>query len=142
MRSDANGNLVYSQEKFQVLQIGANMVDQSDKDSFPTEVVLDNEHFYGSKTSSYINALADTALRPLLEPALHRMTIRLMFIGWLTISLWNPPSECDCHPPLDRSLPGCSTNQGSEYPQIHNTASQGKGYPPFAEGKDFSLTPA
>lgn len=142
VRSDATGNLIYAQEKFQVLQIGANMIDQSDTDNFPTEIILDDEHFYGVENLPYLNALGDTALRPPPGGAVAPNDYQAYVHRWLTISLWNPSQNAATPSSSGPVNFRVYTDQGQQYPEIHGTISQGKGYPPYAQGKDFSTTPA
>jgi hypothetical protein len=61
-------HVVYAQSMFQVIQIGANIIDQYSTDNFPTDIMLDGENFYGIKNLPYLNAIGDAALRPANPP--------------------------------------------------------------------------
>lgn len=141
VRSDAAG-LVYAQEKYQITQIGANMIDQGDADSFPTEVVLNGEHFYGVENLPYINAVADTALRPPPGGAISPNDYQAYVHRWLTISLWNPHQNAAIAPSNGPTAFRVFTDHGSEIPVVHNTISQIRQFPPWNLPKDFSVTNA
>ncbi len=96
VRTDVDGKVVAAQEKYQVMQIGASIIDQFDEDDYPTEVVLNGQPFTGVENLPYINAMATTVLRPVLGVTtgdggtLLQDEWQTRVHQWLTFSLWNP----------------------------------------------------
>ncbi|HEY8993807.1 MAG TPA: hypothetical protein VIM71_03920, partial [Lacunisphaera sp.] len=144
--TDATGShlsLYYAQPKYQVVQIGANMIDQADSDNFPTDIMLNSEHIYGIENMPYICSMAETVLRP--APA----TISSLNSGasstppaadnfndpnqqyvhqWVTFGLWNPHQNAASAPTNGTGGPAkirIAVTSGEEYPIVHNLA----GYP-------------
>lgn len=97
--------LVHATEMYHVLQIGANMIDQADTDSFSTDIAccvppasgesytppLNAEHFYGIENLPYINSLYGIAVRPPpTDPVVTPNTNQAYIHHWLSFALWNP----------------------------------------------------
>ena len=56
MRADAQGKLINQMEKYQTIQIGANIIDQYSSDNYPTPIELNSQIFYGIKNLPYFNS--------------------------------------------------------------------------------------
>jgi len=154
-RFDKNGAIVYSQEKYQIIQIGANLMDQYSSDNYPTEIILNGEHFYGVKNLPYINAVGDTALRaaptslPTASPdAVSYPTIaqggtvasysqyQAYVHRWLTFSLWNPHQNAAHPPTVGPTVFRICAAAGNEYPFINGL--QTAYHPTQIGGSDYS----
>jgi len=135
VRSDIDSHLVASQVKYDIIQIGVNIIDQNGSDNFPTEIVLNKEHFYGLKNLPYINAIGDAPLRPAPEgnpdgiggyitganagnfPSADQAYVH----RWMTFSLWNPNQNASA------SL--AYANAGTGPQNIRVLASYGQSFP-------------
>ncbi len=130
VRSDGTG-LVYAQAKYQIIQIGANLIDQNDTDNFPTEIVLNSEHLYGDENLPYINALGDTVMRPAPAAVISPTDVTLndpvqQYVHhWLTASLWNPHQNAAFAPTTGPAKIRISVTGGEEYPVIQNLPGYG-----------------
>lgn len=96
--------LVYAQEKYQILQIGANIIDQWDQDSIPTEIrighrdtaiyPLGKEAFYGVENLPFIWSIGISTLRVSpnagVDNGIFPNTFQAFLNSWLTFALWNP----------------------------------------------------
>ncbi|MDR0533745.1 MAG: hypothetical protein LBH01_07305 [Verrucomicrobiales bacterium] len=140
VRTDSNFNLVASQIKYHIMQIGANMIGQNGSDNFPTEFALNGVHFYSLKNLPYINAIGDALLRPAPAPGSLPSDLQPYSLGgyitssnagnfpsadqayvhrWMTFSLWNPNQNA-----------AASTTYGNNGPQnIRIRVSYGQLYP-------------
>jgi len=153
-RFDVDGAIVYSQEKYQVIQIGANLIDQYSSDNYPTEIILNGEHFYGVKNLPYINAIGDTALRaaPSSLPATSPDAVSYPTVAqggtvasysqyqayvhrWMTFALWNPHQNAAHPPAVGPTVFRICAAAGNEYPFIsginlpyHSTQIAGSDY--------------
>lgn len=78
--------LLSTQPKYQVLQIGANMIDQYDSDSFPTEIRLNGFRFFGIEDLPYLNRIM-MAAQIQDEPAAPSLG---SWISYVIPELWNP----------------------------------------------------
>jgi len=70
----------------QILQIGANLLDQADADSYPTPVQFGSEAIYGIEDLPYIYSIYSYVYRPVSGNNATRDTAGL----WFVPSLWNP----------------------------------------------------
>ncbi len=75
-----------TQPKYQVLQIGANMIDQYDSESFPTEIRLNGFRFFGIEDLPYLNRIM-MAAQIQDEPAAPSLG---SWINYVVPELWNP----------------------------------------------------
>lgn len=131
----------------QVLQIGANLVDQYDEDDFPTEIAMQSgtatASVYGVENLPYLSEIFSAVYRPV---ALPRTKVR----GYLQFELWNPHQNAlqAGNQELRVALTGGSlrlnasarTSDGSfasDYPAGFAPAAAGV----FGTGSNFSLTP-
>jgi hypothetical protein len=130
--STTNLALYYAQEKYQIIQIGANMIDQADADNIPTDIILNQEHIYGVENLPYINGIAETVLRPapgkIASPpdATFNDPAQQYVHQWATFSLWNPHQNAALAPLTGSGAPTkirIAVTSGEEYPIIHNLAS-------------------
>lgn len=133
-RYDVDGKIVYAQEKYQIAQIIANMIDQYDADNYPTEIVLNGEHFYGIENLPYIHAVADTALRSapgaISFPASSAATsavgnpLNSIFQAyvhrWVTVSLWNPHQNSIYAGTTGTGAFRVCITAGNEAPTVHD----------------------
>lgn len=78
--------LLSTQPKYQVLQIGANIIDQYDSDSFPTELRLNGFRFFGIENLPYLNRVMMTA-QIQDEPAPPGLG---SWMNYVVLELWNP----------------------------------------------------
>jgi Tfp pilus assembly protein PilV len=120
-------SLVYGQDKYQIIQIGANMIDQADTDNFPTDIVLNSEHIYGVENLPYINAMGDCVLRPApgtISPSPPDATFsdpyQQYVHHWLTFSLWNPHQNAAFPPTNGPTKLRIAVTAGEEYPNYNN----------------------
>ena len=142
VRSDNNG-VVYAQGKYQIIQIGANIIDQSDVDSFPTDIVLNGEHFYGTENLPYLNAIGDTCYRPAPGAEITPNTYQAYVHQWLTMSLWNPHQNATLASPDAPAKFRVFTSQGQVVTSLQNTPTVAHSpVPPWNLGKDFNATNA
>lgn len=130
-------HVVYAQSMFQVIQIGANIIDQYSSDNFPTDFILDGETFYGIKNLPYISAIGDAALR-IASGANYDVTSstdsqinntattldQAYVHRWLNFGLWNPHQNAMDAPASSPTLGPtrirvCAVH-GEEFPYIVN----------------------
>jgi hypothetical protein len=78
--------LLSTQPKYQVLQIGANIIDQNDSDSFPTEIRLNGFRFFGIEDLPYLSRVM-MAAQIQDEPAPPSLG---SWINYVVPELWNP----------------------------------------------------
>ena len=95
---------------YQIIQIGANIIDQYDSDSFPTTISFDGQDFYGIENLPYLNqifvkAVTGSDAGPSHGPSLH---------PFFLFQLWNPH---------DAALSGTSAS-GPTAVRIRPTAGQ------------------
>ena len=149
----ATPHLVYAQSMFQIIQIGANIIDQYSSDNFPTDIILYGENFYGIKNLPYINTVGDAALRAANPPDISppptgssvitsaTTTDQAYVHRWLDFGLWNPhqnamdaPTSSPTQGPMKIRI--CAVH-GQEFPYI---GLLGKFNPPTlaTPGTDFS----
>lgn len=142
VRSDAQG-VVYAQEKYQVIQIGANIIDQADTDGYPTEIALNGEHFYGIENLPYLNALGDTAYRPPIGGPISPNAYQAYVHRWLTVALWNPHQNAKTPSAKSPNQLRVLVDDGQEYPVVHGTPrSAHEIRPPWYLPMDFKTTPS
>ncbi|MGB8354518.1 MAG: hypothetical protein WCD79_11560, partial [Chthoniobacteraceae bacterium] len=126
--SNAKLSLVYAQPKYQVIQIGANIIDQARADNFPTDFMLYGQHFYGTKNLPYLSASGLSILRASPNAGLAAAfptSFEAYVHSWITFALWNPhqnaaASVTEAHastPTGPRYIRVCVTN-GNEYPEL------------------------
>ncbi|GAT32564.1 Tfp pilus assembly protein PilX [Terrimicrobium sacchariphilum] len=125
VRSDKDGKLVNGQEKYQIMQIGANLIDQADTDGYPTEIILNGESFYGVENLPYINALADTALRPPPGGVVSPNTYQAYVHRWITAALWNPHQNAAIAPATGPARLRLAITSGEGIPKIFGTPAAG-----------------
>ncbi|MGB8354676.1 MAG: hypothetical protein WCD79_12355 [Chthoniobacteraceae bacterium] len=144
--TSAKLSLVYAQPKYQVIQIGANIIDQARADNFPTDFMLNNQHFYGTKNLPYLSATGLSILRASPNaglPSAFPTTCAAYVHQWLTFALWNPHQNAAASttaamasaPTGPRYVRVCVTN-GQEYPEL--------GVPPnylWYNGNNAATTP-
>lgn len=68
---------------YQIMQIGAHVIDQWDSDNIPTFINFDGNELAGIENLPYLNKLV-------FKPAWIRVQGRDQFAAWLLPSLWNP----------------------------------------------------
>lgn len=130
LRTDVDGKVVSAQEKYQVIQIGANIIDQADEDSYPTEIRLNDQPFFGVENLPYINGMATTVLRP----AVHEVTrgdgkeldqndYLTVVHQWLTFSLWNPHRNAKVVAAQGPTMLRIAAVAGTVEPVVRNLAS-------------------
>ncbi|MDX6767607.1 MAG: hypothetical protein SFU85_12550 [Candidatus Methylacidiphilales bacterium] len=74
-----------------ILQIGMNIIDQSDADSFPIRVFFSNFEFYGSENLPYLYRMSLTAYRPLASSGnVDGDPSRNVLSVWWEPTFWNP----------------------------------------------------
>jgi len=66
----------------QILQIGANIIDQYDVDSYPTKITFNGNDYAGIENLPYLNRLFRHFYRLTSDPTYNR--------GYLVLELWNP----------------------------------------------------
>lgn len=119
--------LIYAQEKHQILQIGANIIDQWDEDNFPTEIRMGGKSFYGVENLPYILSIGQSVVsfaEGAVDNTIWPNDWHAYLHSWLNFGLWNPHqnaadllnSGIALRPPSVRIL---ATN-GSICPQIHD----------------------
>lgn len=77
----------------QVMQIGANILDQWDADSYPTRIAFHGTEFYGSESIPYLNKIVYSLYRPVSGPTLtgsNGTIVRARIDGWTEFEVWNP----------------------------------------------------
>ncbi len=121
-------HVVNAQAMFQIIQIGANMIDQADNDNFPTEIVLDGEHFFGIENLPYISAIGDAGLRiapggtdinSSPDSTISNYTASQAYVHrWLDFALWNPHQNATNPPTLGPTSIRIAVVGGPEYPYI------------------------
>lgn len=88
----------------QVVQIGANIIDQYDTDSFPTRIFFNGREFLGSENIPMISKILFTGYRPMdppLNPGDPPPTVpRSLIKAWYEFELWNPYSGTATAQPL------------------------------------------
>jgi Tfp pilus assembly protein PilX len=143
--------VVNAQPMYQVIQIGANMIDQTDTDNYPTEIILNQDHFYGIENLPYINAIGDAALR--LSPSSTALTSttdntlgataanQSYVHRWLDFGLWNPHQNAKTPPSLGPtniriSVCGLPSLPCTEYPYVQGLGTQPG--PSISGGIDYS----
>jgi len=74
---------------YQILQIGANLIDQADEDDLPTRILFNNFPIVGTENLPYLCAISAHIIRP---PAgvLGQPAERNLVMGWFQFGLWNP----------------------------------------------------
>ena len=134
-------HVVNAQSMYQIIQIGANMIDQADSDNYPTELILNGDHFYGVENLPYISGIGDSALRvaatgPATAPAMSydiTSTTDTTLSGatqfqqyvhrWLEFALWNPHQNAANPPTVGPTNIRISVVGGQEYPYISTLGS-------------------
>lgn len=66
----------------QIMQVGANIIDQQDDDSYPSRVFFNGKEFAGSENIPMINKMLWTAYRP--------QSNQRIIHGWYEFEVWNP----------------------------------------------------
>lgn len=77
----------------QVMQIGANVIDQWDADSYPTRIHFNGNELCGSESLPYLNKIVYSLYRPMSGPTLTGSlgTIpRASVHTWVEFEVWNP----------------------------------------------------
>jgi hypothetical protein len=131
--------LVYAQAMDQIMQIGANMIDEDDTDNFPTDIILNGDNFYGVENLPYISGVGDAALRvadtvPPATAAPYAMSYdvtsttdntisgKVQFQQyvhrWLDFALWNPHQNASTPPSVGPTDIRVSVVAGKEYPFV------------------------
>ncbi len=139
-------HVVNAQAMYQIIQIGANIIDQYTSDNFPTQITLNQDNFYGIKNLPYINAIGDAALRVAAQspPAaaspyamtydvtcensgtsmaadttISGATLNQQYVHrWLDFALWNPNQNAKNPPSLTPTKIRICAVGGREYPYI------------------------
>jgi len=142
VRTDADLALVHQMEKYQVIQIGANIIDQFDGDSFPTEILLNSESFSGIENLPYVNSLAQTVLRPPPGGGISPNAFQAYVHQWMTCSLWNPHQNASITSPGSPTQFRLLVRRGEVKPHIFrlhgNPNIPGRGVPPNLQGRIFT----
>jgi len=131
IRLDGNTppRVVYAQQMFQIIQIGANIIDQYTSDNFPTDIILYGENFYGTKNLPYINAIGDVALRPSGVPSIPSSGSSITGTTtqyeayvhrWIDFGLWNPHQNAQSPPAVGPTIFRICVAAGQEFPYIAN----------------------
>lgn len=85
---------LYMSPSVQVVQIGINLIDQYDADSFPTRILFAGSEIVGSENIPMINRLLFSVYRPTdppLAPGDPAPDVaRSVIKGWYEFELWNP----------------------------------------------------
>jgi hypothetical protein len=68
---------------YQIMQIGANIIDQWDSDNIPTFINFANNELAGTENLPYLNKLV-------FKPSWKKVQGKDQFAAWLLPSLWNP----------------------------------------------------
>jgi len=133
-------------EKYQVLQIGANIIDQFDGDSFPTEILLNSETFAGIENLPYVNSLAQTVLRPPPGGGISPNAFQAYVHQWMTCSLWNPHRNASIASPGSPTQFRLLVKKGQVKPRVHalyaDPIDPVLGAPPNLQGRDFEMNPS
>jgi hypothetical protein len=79
---------------YQIIQIGANIIDQWDSDNIPTFINFGGNEIAGVENLPYLNKLV-------FKPAWIKVSGKDQFAAWLLPSLWNPNQNA---PPASQSL--------------------------------------
>lgn len=74
---------------YQVMQIGANLIDQADEDNLPTRILFNNFPIVGVENLPYICAIPAHIIRP-APGFLGQPAERNLVMGWYQFGLWNP----------------------------------------------------
>ena len=118
---------VHAQPMYQIIQIGANMIDQVDADNFPTEIILNADHFYGIQNLPYISGIGDAALRiapgaisssPDAQITSTTTQYQAYVHHWLDFGLWNPHQNAQYPPSSGPTDIRVSAMEGQEYPFV------------------------
>lgn len=142
-RQDVDSKLMHQLEKYQIIQIGANIIDQYDADSFPTEIKINGESFYGNENLPYINSLGHTIFRPppgnATVPNNYQAYVHMM----MTVALWNPHQNAAIAPTNGPQRFRILVRRGDVTPDVHDLpvgAGTNPAYkvPPFRVGKAYS----
>jgi len=148
VRTDVDLRWVHQMEKYQVIQIGANMIDQFDGDSFPTEMLLNGETFSGIENLPYVNSLAQTVLRPPPGPdgGISPNAFQAYVHQWMTCSLWNPHQNASIASADSPTQFRLLVRRGEVKPWVAalhaNPGILGRGVPPNLQGRDFEKNPS
>jgi len=145
--TDAGNYVVNAQSMYQIIQIGANVIDQYSSDNFPTEIVLNNQHFYGIKNLPYFNGLGTAALRisptaagslqSANSPDITGNAANQAYVHqWFTFALWNPHQNAANPPASGPTVFRICAWHGQLYPSLSVT---GLGIPPTNYA--FGITP-
>ncbi len=134
------GNLVTAMESYQIMQIGANIIDQANTNGFPRDIALNGEHFYGIENLPYVQGLTDVALRPsplaTISPNGLTSTNQAYLHRWIGCALWNPHQNAatPAGGPAKIRIVGHS---GAMYPYMFSEASPPQTY----HGPGYQTTP-
>ena len=71
----------------QIIRVGANIIDQYDSDSYPTEIRFNNASSYGIENLPYLQKVIGKTAHP--DPNTQENWI----VGWYMAELWNPHQE-------------------------------------------------
>jgi len=127
VRTD-NAGLVHAQPKYQVIQIGANIIDQNDEDGLPTEIILNGQRFFGVENLPYLNAVGYSVLRPREGVGIEPNTYQAYVHQWMTFSLWNPHRNAANPPAGSPQRFRILATSGEAFPSLHDLGVAG--YPP------------
>ena len=149
--TSATPHLVNAQSMYQIIQIGANAIDQYDNDNFPTEIILNGDHFYGIENLPYISGIGDAALRVAPVGAGYDITsspdttisnstaFQAYVHRWLEFALWNPHQNAANPPSVGPKYLRICIVAGKEYPFITLLGNfNPPGTPAPSPGVDFS----
>jgi|GEM_PF-2250553 len=141
-----DSRLVHQMEKYQVIQIGANMIDQFDGDSFPTEILLNGETFSGIENLPYVNSLAQTVLRPPPGGGISPNNFQAYVHQWMTCSLWNPHQNASIASSGSPTQFRLLVRRGVVRPWVAalhaNPGILGRNGPTNLQGRDFETNPS
>ena len=73
----------------QLIRIGANIIDQYDTDSYPTEIRFNNASYYGIENLPYLQKVIAKTAHP--DPNTNDNSV----VGWYMAELWNPHQEAN-----------------------------------------------
>ena len=160
VRSDANSNLVNAMEKYQIIQIGANLISQYSSDNYPTAIQLNGSdttgvplNFCGIKNLPYFNTISQRFFRPpvpLIPPtagttAITPNTNQSYVHGWIVFSLWNPHMNAGTASGSGPTTLRVLVRHGIAVPKcvaIGGTGGQPGKLNVTSQGRDFSTSPA